>query len=129
MFGVSTTIRVRNRVRGFGLGARLGQVIVKLGGFLLKDKTLAAWLCTSLNRGLFPTPPPSQSNIHYIRIFSLVSGSLRATTPPHTSAEKDSRMGMILVMPTNEAKMELPKMAASLQRALRTPNAVALKSK
>lgn len=60
------------------------------------------------------------------RSFSLVSGSLRASRPPPTSAAKESRMGTTLVMPTKEAKIELPKMAASLHRALSIPNAVVL---
>lgn len=51
---------------------------------------------------------------------------MRATTPPQTSAANDSRMGMALVMPTKLAKIELPRTAASLQRAFRTPKAVAL---
>lgn len=55
-----------------------------------------------------------------------MSGSLRATRPPHTSAVKDSRMGMALVTPTKLEKMVLPRIAASLHRAFRTPNAVAL---
>lgn len=58
-----------------------------------------------------------------------MSGSLRATRPPHTSAAKDSRMGMALVMPTKLEKIELPRTAASLQRAFRTPNAVALRDR
>lgn len=36
-------------------------------------------------------------------------------------------MGTALVMPTNEVKMLIPKTAASLQRALRKPNAVVLR--
>lgn len=55
-----------------------------------------------------------------------VSGSLRATRPPQMSAAKDSRMGMALVTPTKLAKMELPKMAASLHMAFSRPKAVAL---
>lgn len=35
-------------------------------------------------------------------------------------------MGTALVIPTNEVKILIPKTAASLQRALRKPNAVVL---
>lgn len=56
-----------------------------------------------------------------------MSGSLRATRPPHTSAAKDNRMGTALVMPTKLLKIELLSTAASLHRAFSTPNAVALR--
>ncbi len=62
------------------------------------------------------------------RIFSRVSGSLRATRPPQTRAEKARKMGMILVMPMKAAKMKLAMMAANLQIPFRTPNAVPLHS-
>lgn len=78
------------------------------------------FLSTSFIRGHLHT-------LAHKRTFSRVSGSLRATRPPPTRAAKESRMGMALVMPTKLAKMELPSTAASLQRPLRTPNAVALK--
>lgn len=65
-------------------------------------------------------------SFHHSRTFSLVSGSLRASSPPHSRAVQDRRMGMTVVTPTKEAKMELPKMAASLHTAFRRPNAVAL---
>lgn len=68
----------------------------------------------------------SASDFHS-KIFSLVSGSFRANTPPPTRAPKDRRMGMTLVIPTNEAKIELPNIAANLQMAFKAPNAVALK--
>lgn len=71
-------------------------------------------------------PVPYLTSPHW-RTFSRVSGSLRATRPPHTSAAKDSRMGMALVMPTKLAKIELPSTAANLQRAFSKPNAVALR--
>lgn len=51
---------------------------------------------------------------------------MRATRPPHTRAAQERRMGTTLVTPTKEAKMELPRIAASLHRAFNTPNAVAL---
>ena len=54
---------------------------------------------------------------------------MSATSPQQMSAVKERRIGTTLVMPTNEAKMELPKMAASLHRAFSTPNAVALRRK
>lgn len=38
-------------------------------------------------------------------------------------------MGMALVMPTKLEKTVLPRTAASLQRAFRTPNAVALRNR
>lgn len=60
------------------------------------------------------------------RIFSRVSGSLRATSPPQTRAAKASKMGMIFVMPMKAAKMKLAMMAANLQMPLRMPNAVPL---
>lgn len=62
------------------------------------------------------------------RIFSRVSGSFSASRPPQTSAKKAKKMGMILVMPTNAAKMKLAMMAANLQMPLRMPNAVPLQS-
>ncbi len=70
----------------------------------------------------------SASDFHS-KTFPLVSGSFRASTPPPTRAPKDSRIGMTLVMPTNEAKIELPNIAANLQMAFKTPNAVALQEK
>lgn len=60
------------------------------------------------------------------RIFSRVSGSLSATRPPQTRAEKARKIGMILVMPMKAAKMKLAMMAANLQMAFRMPNAVPL---
>lgn len=65
----------------------------------------------------------------HCRILSRVSGSLRATRPPHTSAVKDSRIGMALVMPTKLLTTELLRTAASLHKAFRTPNAEALRDK
>lgn len=62
------------------------------------------------------------------RIFSRVSGSLRATMPPQTRAAKARKMGMILVMPMKAAKIELAMMAANLQMPFRMPNAVPLQS-
>lgn len=72
-------------------------------------------------------PFPVHLKRPHCRIFSRVSGSLRATRPPHTSAAKDSRMGTALVTPTKLLKIELPSTAASLHRAFSTPNAVALR--
>lgn len=60
------------------------------------------------------------------RIFPRVSGSLRASRPPQTRAEKARKMGMILVMPMKAAKMKLPMIAANLQIPFRIPNAVPL---
>lgn len=82
----------------------------------------------------WPLPYPPHSHLSTLvslhwRIFCCVSGRLRATRPPHTSAVKDSRIGMALVIPTQLAKMELPRTAASLHRAFSTPEAVALREK
>lgn len=60
------------------------------------------------------------------RTLSRVSGSLRASRPPQTRAEKARKMGMILVMPIKAAKMKLPRMAANLQTPFMIPNAVPL---
>lgn len=57
---------------------------------------------------------------------SRVSGSLNASRPPHAIAEKDSKMGTILVTPTNFEKMKVLMMAANLHRPFNTPKAVAL---
>lgn len=62
------------------------------------------------------------------RIFSRVSGSLRATRPPQTRAAKARKMGIILVMPMKAAKMKLAMMVANLQIPFRMPNAVPLQS-
>lgn len=57
-----------------------------------------------------------------------VSGSFRARELPTASAADASKMGTAFVMPTNDVKMLMPKTAASLQRALRNPNAVVLEA-
>lgn len=71
------------------------------------------------------TPPPP----HYCSTWPRVSGSLRARKLPAASAPEAKRMGTALVMPTNEVKMLMPRTAASLQSALRNPNAVVLPEK
>lgn len=58
---------------------------------------------------------------------SRVSGSLNASSPPHTSAEKDRKIGIILVMPINLPKMNVLMIAASLHVPFSTPKAVALR--
>lgn len=68
------------------------------------------------------SPPPP----HYCSTWPRVSGSLRATKLPAARAPEAKRMGTALVMPTNEVKMLIPRTAASLQSALRNPNAVVL---
>lgn len=60
---------------------------------------------------------------------SRVSGSLNASRPPHAMAEKDSKIGTILVIPTNLEKIKVLIMAANLQRPFSTPKAVALQRK
>lgn len=62
-------------------------------------------------------------------MISRVSGSLNASRPPHVMAEKDSKTGTILVIPTNLEKIKVLMMAASLLRPLSTPKAVALQRK
>lgn len=57
-----------------------------------------------------------------------VSGNLNASSPPHTSAEKDRMMGMILVMPITFPKMKELMIAASLHVPFSTPKAVALRT-
>lgn len=52
---------------------------------------------------------------------------MRARKLPAARAPEANRMGTALVMPTNEVKMLMPNTAASLQRALRKPNAVVLR--
>lgn len=64
-----------------------------------------------------------------VRIFSRVSGSLRATRPPQTRAAKARKMGMILVTPMKAEKIKLAMMAANLQMPFRIPNAVPLQRK
>ena len=51
---------------------------------------------------------------------------MRARKLPAARAPEAKRMGTALVMPTKEVKMLMPSTAASLQRALRKPNAVHL---
>lgn len=62
----------------------------------------------------------------HAKIFSRVSGSLRATKPPQTRAAKAMKMGTILVTPMKAAKMKLAMMAANLQIPFRIPKAVPL---
>lgn len=59
---------------------------------------------------------------------SRVSGNLNANSPPHTSADKDRMMGMILVMPINLPKVKVLMIAASLHVPFNTPKAVALRT-
>lgn len=65
----------------------------------------------------------------YCSTWPRVSGSLRAKKLPAASAPEAKRIGTALVMPTNDVKMLMPSTAASLQRALRKPNAVVLEGK
>lgn len=58
-----------------------------------------------------------------------MSGSRKARRPPPTRAEEARRMGITLVIPTKEAKMEFPKMAPTLQTPVSIPKAVALDKK
>lgn len=74
----------------------------------------------SASRGESPAPR------YYCSTWPRVSGSLRARKLPAANAPEAKRMGTALVMPTNEVKMLIPKTAASLQSALRKPNAVVL---
>lgn len=79
-----------------------------------------SWLSLPVAVPLFPPAA-------HIRTWSRVSGSRRARRPPPTNAEDANRMGTTLVIPTKDAKMELPRMAPILQSPLRMPNAVALR--
>lgn len=62
----------------------------------------------------------------HMRTSSRVSGSRRDIRPPPTRAVDARRIGTTFVMPTKDAKIEFPKMAANLHRPFRIPNAVAL---
>lgn len=62
------------------------------------------------------------------RMTSRVSGNLNDSSPPHTSAEKDRMIGIILVMPMNLPKMKVLMIAASLHVPFSTPKAVALRT-
>lgn len=61
-----------------------------------------------------------------MRTLERVSGSRSPTRPPATSTPDARRMGMTLVMPTNEPKIRFPNTAASLHMALQNPNPVPL---
>lgn len=76
-----------------------------------------------------PALPFARPTLHYCSTWPRVSGSLRARKLPAASAPEAKRMGTALVMPTNEVKMLIPRTAASLQSALRNPNAVVLSKK
>lgn len=99
--------------------AELGQNHFKQ---LLQLSNVLSYPLPSLNN-----PHPPNLTWSHCRIFSRVSGNLRATRPPHISAVKDSRMGTALVLLTKLVKIELPSTAANLHRAFSTPKAVALK--
>lgn len=62
----------------------------------------------------------------YMSTLARVSGSRSPTRPPPTNTEDASRMGIALVMPTNEPKIRLPSTAASLHKALQKPKPVPL---
>lgn len=64
-----------------------------------------------------------------MRTLARVSGSRSPTSPPPTSTEDASRMGIALVMPTSEPKIRLPSTAASLHMALQKPKPVPLRRK
>lgn len=65
----------------------------------------------------------------YMRTLARVSGSRSPTSPPPTNTDDAIRMGIALVMPTNEPKIRLPITAASLHMALQKPKPVPLKTR
>lgn len=90
---------------------------LKLSGMLLVVKH-ASW-----------TLLPSAGRRLYCNTWPLVSGNFVARKLPAARAPAANRMGMALVMPTNDWKMLIPSTAASLQRAFRKPNAVVLETR
>lgn len=74
-----------------------------------------------------PGKQHAASCIH-MRTLVRVSGRRSPTSPPPTSTDDASRMGMALVMPTSEPKIRLPSTAASLHMALQKPKPVPLKT-
>lgn len=72
---------------------------------------------------------PASGRQAYCNTWPRVSGNFVARKLPAARAPAANMMGTALVMPTNDWKMLMPRTAASLQRALRKPNAVVLVDK
>lgn len=72
---------------------------------------------------------PTAGRLIYCNTWPRVSGNFVARKLPAASAPAANMMGTALVMPTNDWKMLMPRTAASLQRALRKPNAVVLNTR
>lgn len=69
---------------------------------------------------------PTSGRLAYCNTCPRVSGNFVARKLPAARAPAANMMGTALVMPTNDWKMLMPRTAATLQRALRKPNAVVL---
>lgn len=69
---------------------------------------------------------PASGRLAYCNTWPRVSGNFVARKLPAARAPAANMMGTALVMPTKDWKMLMPRTAASLQRALRKPNAVVL---